>query len=324
MTRCVAFSVFFMVTIPLALSREEHPGRFRHGVELALLSSSPVPTSMGSMSPRVRNTAIIIAILAIIGAQLILGDPTTALLTAFAVILALGYQYRSKAARDARDESPESYAKNLADLRRSRREIVGAFEIERRRIERDLHDGAQQYLVAATMKMGEASLTLDPVSNEGRLLSAAQDDASRAMKALRETVHGIHPQVLTDMGLEAAVRDLARRFEDVEVRCPHPLPSMPQGVTASGYFFVSEALTNAAKYGGPAVVLLTVDEHLHVTATDRGEGGAVIRPGHGLSGMRERLAAFGGELFVSSPHGGPTEVRATMPLLLDVGESGYL
>lgn len=265
------------------------------------------------------NAVIVLAVLGIIGAQLLLSSPTAALLTGFAVLLILGLQRRTP----KEDEGP-GQVDNPAELRRSRREIVGAFEIERRRIERDLHDGAQQHLVAATMKLGEASLQIDPSSEAGMLLAAAQEDAGRAMKTLRETVHGIHPQVLTDMGLEAAVRDLAARFSDVEVRCPHPLPSLPPGITASGYFFVSEALTNAAKYGGPAVVLLAADDDLHITVTDRGQGGAVIRPGHGLSGMKERLAAFGGTLSVSSPEGGPTEVRAAMPLLLNVGESGYL
>lgn len=272
------------------------------------------------MRPRPLNIAIVLGVLGIIVVQLSLGIQYGALFTALAVILTAGLQ-RSSGRED--DRHPD-HAEYVVELRRSRREIVGAFEIERRRIERDLHDGAQQYLVAATMKMGEASLGLDPDSTEGRLMAAAQDDAELAMKALREAVHGIHPQVLRDMGLEAAVRDLAERFGSVEVRCPHPLPSLPAGITASGYFFVSEALTNAAKYGGPAAVLLAADESLHITVTDRGEGGAVIRPGHGLSGMRERLAAFGGTLHLSSPQGGPTEVRATMPLLLNIGESGYL
>ena len=272
------------------------------------------------MRPSPLNVTIVLGVLGIIVVQLALGIRIGALLTVFAVVLMAGFQ---RAATPA-DDRQTGHAEHLRELRRSRREIVGAFEIERRRIERDLHDGAQQFLVAATMKMGEAALSLSPDSIEGRLLAAAQDDAELAMKALRETVHGIHPQVLRDIGLEAAIRDLAERFGSVEVRCPNPLPSLPAGITASGYFFVSEALTNAAKYGGPATVLLAADEMLHITVTDRGEGGAVIRPGHGLSGMKERLAAFGGTLSVSSPQGGPTELRAVMPLLLNIGESGYV
>ncbi|WP_250506142.1 sensor histidine kinase [Bowdeniella massiliensis] len=215
------------------------------------------------------------------------------------------------------------YPDMLAELTRSRREIVSAFEIERRRIERDLHDGAQQYIVAASMKLGEASLDVAPDSPAGQLLGAAQDDIDRALRALRQTVHGIHPKVLTDLGLEASVRDLAARVPGVQVRCPHPLPALPQGVVAAGYFFVSEALTNAAKYapGSAVTVLLACDDTLRISVTDDGPGGAVIRPGHGLSGMRERLAAFGGTLELSSPAGGPTQLIAAMPLLLNRGES---
>ncbi|THJ68789.1 sensor histidine kinase [Arthrobacter echini] len=220
----------------------------------------------------------------------------------------------------------KSYAGLLADLARSRREIVGAFEIERRRIERDLHDGAQQYLVAAAIKIGEAGLDVDPASASGRLLLAAQDDADQALRALRNTVHGIQPSALLDLGLESAVRELASRFPGVQVRCPHPLPPLPQGVLSSGYFFVSEALTNTAKHapGAEVVVLLTTDENLRITVTDTGPGGATVRSGHGLSGMRERLVAFGGTMTISSPPGGPTQVLATMPLLLGPGQSGYL
>lgn len=271
------------------------------------------------MRPSPFNLALALAVAGIIIAQFLFGQLQGTLFTIVAVILALGFRRRPRDRRDV-----QGHAERLNELRRSRREIVGAFEIERRRIERDLHDGAQQHLVAATMKMGEASLSLNPDSDAGRLLTAAQNDAAQAMKVLRETVHGIHPQVLRDMGLEAAVRDLADRFDAVEVRCPNPLPTLPAGITASGYFFVSEALTNAMKYGGSATVLIAADESLHITVTDRGDGGARITPGHGLSGMKERLAAFGGTLDVSSPAGGPTEVRAAMPLLLNVGESGYL
>lgn len=218
-----------------------------------------------------------------------------------------------------------AYEDLLRDLTASRREIVSAFEIERRRIERDLHDGAQQYLVASLMKIGEARLGADPESVSGKLLAEAQDDAEEALKALRATVHGIHPQVLSDLGLEASVRDLADRYSEATVRCPHPLPEIPPGVTACGYFFVSEALTNAAKHapGTPISILLTCDADLHITVLDNGPGGAEIVRGHGLSGMKERLAAFGGDLVISSPPGGPTELRARMPLLLNKGESGY-
>ncbi|WP_240611307.1 histidine kinase [Actinobaculum sp. 313] len=224
----------------------------------------------------------------------------------------------------------------VAELTESRREIVAAFEIERRRIERDLHDGAQQYLVTASMNLGEADLVLDSAVVDGRvvpekmrevrrLLSRAQDDAESGLRALRNTVAGIHPKVLSDLGLEAAVRNLAGDSAmDVVVRVPHPLPTIPEGVVAAGYFFVAEALTNASKYAPEAHVsiVLVADDDLHLSVLDDGPGGVVIRPDHGLAGMRERLAAFGGSLQVSSPEGGPTVLIARIPLLLRNGEFG--
>lgn len=224
-------------------------------------------------------------------------------------------------------------ASSLEKLTESRREIVAAFEIERRRIERDLHDGAQQYLVTASMDVGEARLVLDSGDNEARLhevrrlLDKAQDDAEAALRALRRTVSGIHPKVLSDLGLEAAVRGLcADAPVDVDLRVPHHLPVIPEGVIAAGYFLVSEALTNVAKYAPHArvSVLLVADADLHISIVDDGPGGAVVSPDHGLAGMRERLAAFGGSFTVVSPLGGPTSLSAQIPLLLRRGEFGVV
>ena len=229
----------------------------------------------------------------------------------------------------------ETWVHRVHTLRASRLEIVTAFEIERRRIERDLHDGAQQHLVAASLKVGEAALVLDTARFAGvavpdaaaALLAGAQDDTDAALAALRATVAGIHPAVLTDIGLEAAVRDLAERSGvRVAVRVPHPLPQLPEGVAAAAYFLVAEALTNVAKHapGASATVLLSSDQELHVSVVDDGPGGAVVRTGHGLSGMGERLAAFGGDLRVSSPPAGPTSLVARVPLLLGDGEPGVV
>lgn len=234
---------------------------------------------------------------------------------------------------------PGSYRDELRELTRSRRDIVQAFEIERRRIERDLHDGAQQYIVAASMQVGEASLLLDDVresqtcdgdensrealDDAASLLLKAQDTVDAALTELRRTVAGIHPKVLSDIGLEAAVRDIASRCGlEVMVRVPHPLPDMPEGVVAAAYFLVSEALTNVAKHapGASVTVLLAADQYLQVSVVDTGPGGAKLRSGHGLAGMRERLLAFGGTLQVSSPVGGPTTVSTHLPLLLYEGE----
>ncbi len=227
---------------------------------------------------------------------------------------------------------------SVAKLTESRREIVAAFEIERRRIERDLHDGAQQYLVMASMDVGEADLLLDSAIMDGMvvpekmrqvrcLLSKAQNDADEALRALRHTVAGIHPKVLSDLGLEAAVRNLAAECPlEVTVKVPHPLPPIPEGVIAAGYFLVAEALTNAAKYAPEArvSVLLAADDDLLLSVVDDGPGGAVVHPDHGLAGMRERLAAFGGTFTVMSPPGGPTSVSGRIPLLLRRGEFGVV
>lgn len=227
-----------------------------------------------------------------------------------------------------------AWTTHVRELRSSRLEIVHAFEIERRRIERDLHDGAQQHLVASSLQIGEAVLLLSQDAEHGRggrgavaldLLGRAQDATDAALAALRATVAGIHPTVLSDLGLEAAVRDLAQRSAPaVDVRVPHPLPSLPEPVAAAAYFLVAEALTNVAKHAPDAgvTVLLACDDDLRVSVVDDGPGGAVVRPGHGLAGMAERLAAFGGQLQVSSPQGGPTSLHAHIPLLLGEGELG--
>ena len=224
------------------------------------------------------------------------------------------------------------WAQELRAVRDSRRVIVAAFEIERKRIERDLHDGAQQYLVAATMKLGEAGLIVeqDHPDNTNRslvaaLVEGAHQDAEEALRTLRATVSGIHPQMLSDLGLQAAVNDLAERSGlDVTVRCPHTLPDMPEEVAAVAWFFCSEALTNVAKHApnATATLLLTADQELHASVVDDGPGGAYLRARGGLAGMRERLAAFGGAMELSSPPGGPTTVTARMPLLLAPASEG--
>jgi len=217
--------------------------------------------------------------------------------------------------------------REIEALTASRRVIVDAYEIERRRIERDLHDGTQQYLVAAAMILGEARLS-PGVANDpplAELLEQAQQALAKGLDALRATVRGIHPQVLVEQGLVAALTDVAQASASpVRIVCPHPLPQLPEGVLAASYFFACEAIANAAKHapGAPVTVLLTTDSHLRVSVVDTGPGGARLRPGHGLSGMRERLAAFGGEVTISSPPGGPTQVVASVPLLLNRGEPG--
>ncbi len=217
--------------------------------------------------------------------------------------------------------------RRIADLTASRREIVEAYEVERRRVERDLHDGAQQYLVAAAMLVGEARASAtdggDPALIE--LLGRASDQLAQGLEALRSTVRGIHPATLLEQGLDAALQEVADRSPTpVRVVCPHPLPEVPEGVLVSAWFFACEAIANAAKHapGAPVTVLLGADADLRVSVVDTGPGGASIVPGGGLSGLRERIAAFGGQVTLSSPPGGPTQVAASIPLLLLRGETG--
>ena len=218
----------------------------------------------------------------------------------------------------------EEQAARIAELTVSRRAVADAYEIERQRIERDLHDGTQQYLVAAAIKLGEALLELDDAPARP-LVSAAKADLDQGLQALRATVRGIHPQVLSQRGLVAAVADIAAGYgPHVSVHAPHSLPGLSPSVLAAGYFFTAEALTNAVKYapGAPVTVLLTADADLRISVVDEGPGGAKLHPGGGLAGMAARLDTFGGRLTLNSPVGGPTQVTATIPLLLYRGQTG--
>ncbi|MBV7295909.1 sensor histidine kinase [Corynebacterium sp. TAE3-ERU12] len=230
--------------------------------------------------------------------------------------------------RAQRTESVEAYEAEIARLIDSRRAIVAAYEVERRRIERDLHDGAQQYLVAASVQLGEARLEAPADHRELLgLLDQAHCSIECALTALRRTVRGIHPQLLSEAGLVAALEDaVTHSTSDVTLTCPNEIPHLPEGVAACAYFLVMECLTNAAKHAPEASisVLVTVSEDLRISIVDTGPGGARVIPGGGLAGMRERLAAFGGTLDVSSPAGGPTQIIARVPLLLYRGESSVV
>jgi len=217
------------------------------------------------------------------------------------------------------DSSEERLASAVTDLRRSRAGLVDAFEIERRRIERDLHDGAQQRLVALTMSLGQAELALEDGPARD-LVVRSHTLAEEALADLRTTVRGIHPQVLTDHGLAAAVHELADRSAipvDTELLLPGRLPAP---VEATAYFVVSEALTNIARHAdarSAQVQAWVAGDLLTVTIVDDGRGGADPERGTGLAGLVARVEAIDGDLRIISPSGGPTQVRMTCPIAHD-------
>ncbi|BCJ56486.1 histidine kinase [Actinoplanes sp. NBRC 14428] len=204
----------------------------------------------------------------------------------------------------------------LVELTRSRARLVDAFEVERRRIERDLHDGAQQRLVALSMQLGLARLELAPGSPAETSVVAAQDLAKQALAELRELIRGVHPKILTDRGLAAAVGEAAGHAP-VPVRLDLRLTGrLPQPVEVAAYFVVVEALANIAKHSGAAGAAVSAGVHggrLRLDVRDDGRGGADPDRGTGLVGLADRVAAVGGSVALSSPPGGPTLVHVEIP-----------
>ncbi len=202
-------------------------------------------------------------------------------------------------------------------LQSSRARGVEAAEAERRRIERDLHDGAQQRLVAVAMGLGRAKSKLDSdPQGAAELIAEAHSDAKLAIKELRDLARGIYPSVLGDRGLDAALSALAARVPievDLQVDVD---PRPPTAVESAAYFTVGEALTNITKHsnGTKATVRVRrVETGVVVEITDNGQGGAELKPGGGLAGLADRAATIDGVVVVVSPVGGPTVIRAELP-----------
>ncbi|MFI7347704.1 sensor histidine kinase [Streptomyces sp. NPDC049936] len=208
-------------------------------------------------------------------------------------------------------------AERVRVLTETRRDAVDTSAAELRRIERDLHDGAQARLVAMGMDLGtvEALLEKDPAKAR-ELLARTRASSAEALTELRELVRGIHPPVLAERGLGDAVRALALRLP-VASEVNVDLPGRAEApVEAAAYFAVSEVLTNAVKHSGADrlwIDLHQAEGRLRVTVTDNGKGGAVIGAGSGLAGVERRLGTFDGVLAVSSPAGGPTMVTMEIP-----------
>jgi signal transduction histidine kinase len=189
---------------------------------------------------------------------------------------------------------------------------------ERQRLERDLHDGAQQRLVSLALTLRMAREKLGPDAGEaGRLLDRSRQELDEALKEIRELACGIHPTVLSDRGLGAAVEALARRAPlPVEVG-DVPAQELPEQVELVAYFVVSEALTNVAKHASAtraSVTMTRSNGRLAVEISDDGVGGADLDLGTGLRGLTDRLAALEGQLEVDSKPGRGTTLRARIPL----------
>jgi PAS domain S-box-containing protein len=203
------------------------------------------------------------------------------------------------------------------EIHASRQRIVSAEAAERRRLERNLHDGAQQRLVALSLslRLARAKIAQDPGA-AARLLEEADAELAHALAELRELARGIHPAVLTDRGLEPALEHLASR-SPVPVKLSIPSERLPQSVEAAAYFVVSEALANVAKYADASLVEVTVERQngrVLVEVGDDGVGGADPMQGTGLRGLADRLSALDGRLEVDSPAGAGTRVRAEIPV----------
>lgn len=207
--------------------------------------------------------------------------------------------------------------RRAAQLQASRARGVDAAEAERRRIERDLHDGAQQQLLAVAMDLGRARAKLDTdLAAAQDLIMQAHQGAKDAIVELRNLARGIYPAILTDRGLDAAVSALAARVEvpiDVDVDLPDRPPAAVESIA---YFIVAEALTNITKYARATRAAVRVSREQNwvvVEVSDNGVGGADATAGGGLSGLADRAAGIDGILTVNSPLGGPTVVRADLP-----------
>lgn len=215
-----------------------------------------------------------------------------------------------------RNQPDEDLQERVSELARTRRGALDVQAEELRRIERDLHDGAQARLVALSMQLGRAEERLADRPEDRELVRAAREEAGAAIAELRDLARGIAPPVLADRGLPAAVEALATRSAvpvGVEAEIgegPRPAPA----IESVAYFVAAEAITNVAKHaGGPATVTITRrDDVLTVSVSDRGPGGA-DPAGGGLSGLRNRVESVDGTLRIDSPPGGGTTITAELP-----------
>ena len=210
----------------------------------------------------------------------------------------------------------ERWRTELVEITRSRARLVDAFEAERRRIERDLHDGAQQRLVSLTLRLGMVRLQLTPGSPVDVAVADVHTQAKALMAELRELIRGIHPRTLTELGLPAALRELiAQSAVPITLRC-HESGRLPTQVESTAYFVVAEALANIGKHSKASQATVTLRRSsgaLWIEIDDNGSGGADPAAGSGLTGLADRVAAIDGRMWLSSPVGGPTRLQVELP-----------
>jgi PAS domain S-box-containing protein len=206
----------------------------------------------------------------------------------------------------------------LAEVRASRTRILEAADHARREIERNLHDGAQQRLVSVALNLQRLADSGELSDNARRELGTALGELRTGLAELRDLAHGLHPAVLSDRGLHRALQSLAEYAAvPVEVRVALREPRLARSVEVAAYYTVCEALANVAKYANATrawVAVAEIDGHLSVEVGDDGAGGAELRPGSGLQGLCDRIAAIDGTLTIDSTPGAGTVVRARLPL----------
>jgi signal transduction histidine kinase len=275
-------------------------------IAVLVLLLPPFALILAPFTGEVQNFAVALALLP---AGLVLLPISVRALSAFAGV-------HAAVARALLTTSRESELNaRVVDLRTSQTRIIAAADAERRRLERDLHDGAQQRLVAVALNLQIARERLHRGEDALELVSQAGDEAKRAIGELRDLARGIHPAVLTERGLGPALRDVAGRSPVPVTVIDELSERFPPTVEATAYFVVSEALTNVAKYAEAttASVVIGLDgDRLVIEISDDGRGGADPTAGSGLRGLGDRIAALDGTLEVDSPPGQGTTVRASL------------
>lgn len=219
---------------------------------------------------------------------------------------------------------PEEIERQVRQLTSSRARIMDSFESERRRIERDLHDGVQQELVNLTLRLGMAEFELQSLERRGIDVDAARHEVSRAqeqmdhaLQTLRNTVRGIYPAVLEDHGLRAALEELATHSMLPVELVYRAEDRLPKDIQRTAYYIASEAVTNALKHSTANTIWITAyteNNVFTIEITDNGQGGADSSAGGGISGLNERVQTMDGSVRLVSPLGGPTTLYGSIPL----------